>query len=129
MFVTLMQQALKAVCAMKSSCRRPRTADCTLVSCHMDTFNELLLLHLIFPRRPVSVSCSSLSRALRCFQPLIKSFSQKLLKQPVFPAHQRLPRVNRGGLSQPIREHDRTNSGVLSMTEQMDCFLSSQAPL
>lgn len=42
------------LCHMK----HPLTANCMFVDC---TLNELLFLHLIFPRRPVSVSCSLLS--------------------------------------------------------------------
>lgn len=92
------------------------------------------------PHRPVGVSpCVQLSAEQPCtFQPLMKSFTQKPLKQPVFQAHQRVPRVNRGAIHcqlECITEQAWELSQVCqmrggtcpAMREQMDCFLSSVA--
>lgn len=88
---------------------------------------------------PVSVSpCVFSAEKPSCFQPLVKSFTQKPLKQPVLQAHQRLPWVNRGAIHSQLEciaeqawEHSlvcQMSRGTCpAMREQMDCSLSSAA--
>lgn len=112
-FMTLMQQALKwhniQIHCVTWSALWPPTA-CLLTA-------HLMSSCFCISSSPVVLLASHVHRSAEqpsCFQPLMKSFSQKPLKQPVFQAHQRLPWVNWGGHSQPIRVCHRTSMGVLS---------------